>query len=67
MHPSGGVQKNDVALIKSVVPESVKVKAAGGIKTRKHVTQLLEEGVDRIGTSSAVDIIDDFSRNESMM
>lgn len=67
MHPSGGVQKNDVALIKSVVPESVKVKAAGGIKTRKHVTQLLEERVNRIGTSSAVDIIKDFSRNESMM
>ena len=66
-HPAGGVQKNDVALIKSVVPESVKVKAAGGIKTRKHVAQLLKEGVNRIGTSSAVDIINEFSMNESMM
>ncbi|KPK93563.1 hypothetical protein AMJ80_05875 [bacterium SM23_31] len=63
MHPTGGVQPNDVAIIKSIIPEPVKVKAAGGIKTWKNVEQLLKEGVDRIGTSSAVAIIDDFSQN----
>lgn len=67
MHRAGGVQKNDVALIKSVVPESVKVKAAGGIKTWRDIEKLLKEGVDRIGTSSAVDIIVDFSKYEGMM
>ncbi|MFC1513718.1 deoxyribose-phosphate aldolase [candidate division KSB1 bacterium] len=60
MHPAGGVQKGDVKLIRSFIPESVKVKAAGGIKTFNQVSELIDEGVNRIGTSSAGTIIKDF-------
>ncbi|MCH7783462.1 2-deoxyribose-5-phosphate aldolase, partial [candidate division KSB1 bacterium] len=48
--------------IKQVIPESVKVKAAGGVKTLKQVIELMEEGVDRIGTSSAGQIMSELEK-----
>ncbi len=57
LHAAGGVHKNDVPFFKSVLPESVHVKAAGGIRTEKFARSLREQGVDRIGTSSAVAIV----------
>jgi len=36
-----------------------KIKAAGGIKTAKQALEMLEAGADRIGTSSAVRIINE--------
>ncbi|MCP4723505.1 MAG: deoxyribose-phosphate aldolase [bacterium] len=66
MSPLGGVKENDVSIIRSVVKEELKIKAAGGIKTWDHVLDLLKEGVDRIGTSSAAVIMADFrSSNQS--
>ena len=56
-HTAGGVHKNDVPFFKSILPESVQVKAAGGIRTEKFARSLQEQGVDRIGTSSAVAIV----------
>jgi deoxyribose-phosphate aldolase len=35
----------------------VKIKAAGGIKTRADMVAFLEAGCDRLGTSSAIDIL----------
>lgn len=60
LHPAGGVRDNDVSLIKSAIPASVGVKAAGGIKTLKHCENLIKESVDRIGTSSAAAILSGF-------
>ncbi len=59
MSPLGGVMENDVAIIRSAVKEELRIKAAGGIKTWDHVRKLLAEGVDRIGTSSALKILED--------
>ena len=59
MHPAGGATLEDVKLIKQLAPKC-KVKAAGGIKTAKQAIDFLNAGADRIGTSSAVNIIEEF-------
>ncbi|KPJ65356.1 MAG: hypothetical protein AMJ43_10935 [Coxiella sp. DG_40] len=59
LHPAGGATIEDVKLIKETAP-NCKVKAAGGIKTAKQVLEMLEAGADRIGTSSGVQIMNEF-------
>lgn len=59
LHPAGGATIEDVKLIKETAP-NCKVKASGGIKTAKQVLEMLEAGAERIGTTSAVDIINQF-------
>ena len=59
MHPAGGATIEDVRLIKETAP-NCKVKASGGIKTAKQAIEFLEAGADRIGTSSGVEIINQF-------
>ncbi len=61
MHGSGGVHKGDVAFIKTIVPKSVGIKAAGGIRTRKFTEYLVDQGADRIGTSHAAGIMEEFN------
>lgn len=51
--PAGATVEH-VRLIRTSLPPTVGVKAAGGIKTREQAIQLIEAGADRIGTSSAV-------------
>ena len=54
----GGATIEDVKLLRKFSPPSVKVKAAGGIKTAADAEKFLEAGADRIGASSVVkDII----------
>ncbi|MCX6725970.1 MAG: deoxyribose-phosphate aldolase [Candidatus Shapirobacteria bacterium] len=57
MGPRGASVK-DVKLIKSVVGGKIKIKAAGGIDTYQEALALIEAGVDRIGTSKAVEIVE---------
>jgi len=59
MHPAGGATVEDVKLMKEAAP-NCKVKAAGGIRTAKQVIEFLEAGAQRIGTSSGVQIINEF-------
>lgn len=54
---TGGATLEDVRLFKANIGEKVKIKAAGGVKTREDLVAFLEEGCDRIGTSSAVGIL----------
>jgi len=46
-----------VEIIKSVVGGNIKIKAAGGIKTADEVRKYLAAGASRIGTSRAVEIV----------
>lgn len=46
-----------IAYLRSNVPESVGVKASGGIRTMQQVRELLAAGADLIGTSSGVAIV----------
>ena len=59
LHPAGGATIEDVKLMKEAAP-NCKIKAAGGIKTAKQVLEMIEAGVERIGTSSGVQIINQF-------
>jgi deoxyribose-phosphate aldolase len=62
-HPAGGATIEDVRLIKEIAP-SCKIKASGGIKTARQAIDFLEAGADRIGTSSTVEIINQFRMGE---
>jgi len=52
-----GATIEDIRLFRKYIGQNVKIKAAGGIKTREDLILFLEEGCDRIGTSSAIDIL----------
>lgn len=54
---SGGATIEDVLLMKSVVKDQVKIKASGGIKDRFTALEYIALGVDRIGTSSGIEIV----------
>ncbi len=51
---TSGATLDDIALFKAHIGENVKIKAAGGIRTRDEMEAFLEAGCDRIGTSGAV-------------
>lgn len=50
---SAGAELEDVKLFKELMGERLKIKAAGGIRTKEQMEAFLEAGCDRIGTSSA--------------
>lgn len=54
---TGGATMEDVLLFKEHIGEGVKIKAAGGVKTREDLENFLKAGCERIGTSSAVGIL----------
>jgi len=54
-----GASLNDVELVKSIVGEKIKIKVAGGIDTLKEALDFIKAGVDRIGTSKAVEIMEE--------
>ncbi|MDH7598693.1 MAG: deoxyribose-phosphate aldolase [Sedimentisphaerales bacterium] len=60
LHPAGGATVEDVALLKSEAP-NCKIKASGGISTLEKALAMLEAGADRIGTSSAVQIMQELA------
>lgn len=51
---TGGATVEDVKLMKSVVGNRCKVKAAGGVRSYADLMAMLEAGADRIGTSAGV-------------
>lgn len=54
---TGGATLEDVRLFKKHIGADVKIKAAGGVKTREDLERFLKEGCERIGTSSAVGLL----------
>ena len=59
MNPAGGARIEDIKLMKETAGQC-KIKAAGGIRTAKQAVEMLEAGADRIGTSTSVQIINEF-------
>lgn len=51
---SAGAQISDVLLFRQHLDPAVKIKAAGGIRTREEMEAFLEAGADRLGCSGAV-------------
>lgn len=56
---SAGAQLEDIALFKKYIGANVKIKAAGGIRTREQMTAFLDAGCDRIGCSAARILFDE--------
>ena len=54
---TAGALFEDVLLFKEHIGHGVKIKAAGGVKTREDLEKFLNAGCDRIGTSSAVALL----------
>lgn len=52
----GGATEEDVALLRQNSPETLKVKAAGGISSQEDAERFLQLGADRLGTSRLVKI-----------
>ena len=54
---SGGAVLDDIFLFKKHIGAGVKIKAAGGIRSRDDIEKFIDAGCDRIGTSSAVTLL----------
>lgn len=54
---TAGATLEDVLLFKRHIGSNVKIKAAGGIKTKEDLEIFIESGCSRIGSSSAVKIL----------
>ncbi|QQK81149.1 deoxyribose-phosphate aldolase [Salicibibacter cibi] len=54
---TAGATLADIKLMKEVVGENGKLKAAGGVKTADDARAYIEAGTDRIGTSSGIAIV----------
>ena len=54
---TGGATIEDIWLFKTHIGGNVKMKAAGGVKTKADLEMFIEAGCKRIGTSSAVKLL----------
>ena len=55
---TSGANLQDIALFKKHISNDVKMKASGGIKTKADMENYINAGCSRIGTSSAISLID---------
>ena len=53
---TGGATKEDVALMRKTVGDTMGVKASGGIRDKEKAMEMLEAGADRLGTSATIAI-----------
>lgn len=58
---AAGATVEDVRLMKQAVAGKAKVKASGGIRDWKTTLAMLEAGADRIGTSTSLTILEEWS------
>jgi len=58
----GGATVKDVRLLRRAVGKEVGVKASGGIRTLKDALAMIKAGANRIGTSTAVNVIEEIPR-----
>ena len=56
---SAGAALEDIALFQAHIGPNVKIKAAGGIRTREALEAFLAAGCDRVGSSAAVALLRD--------
>lgn len=54
---SSGAKVADIELLRKKLPENIKLKASGGIKTKEQAEDLVKAGADRLGASSSLSLI----------
>lgn len=62
---TGGATLEDVKLMKSIVGDTVKVKAAGGIRDLETCLAIIAAGADRIGSTSGIEIVEAYQKQLS--
>jgi len=60
---TAGANPHDVALMKSNIPEHMKVKAAGGMHDWDDAKANIEAGADRLGVSASIAILETFDQS----
>lgn len=58
-----GANIEDIKLFKQLGKDKIKIKASGGIRDYKTVIEMINAGADRIGTSSGVEIVEEYLKN----
>lgn len=61
---TGGATVEDIRLIRNVVGADIGVKASGGIRTTQQAMAMLDAGASRIGTSNAVEIVENYNPDD---
>jgi deoxyribose-phosphate aldolase len=57
-----GARVEDISLMREVLPSTIGIKASGGIKTLEQALALIQAGADRLGTSSAKSLMDEWRK-----
>ena len=60
---SRGASVADVELMRRSLPDTIRIKAAGGIRTREAALALVAAGADRLGSSNSVALIAETDEN----
>lgn len=55
-----GAKIDHVRLMRASVPDTVGIKASGGIRTLEQALAMIEAGADRLGTSAGVSLMESF-------
>ncbi len=58
------VDKSNIAEIKQIANNRCPIKAAGGIKSLDHASELIQAGASSLGTSYGADLMEAFRRNK---
>lgn len=61
----GRATPEQIRWLRQRAPETIRVKASGGIKSLQHVRELLDAGADLVGTSSGTPIMLELQGSES--
>ncbi|HRW58523.1 MAG TPA: deoxyribose-phosphate aldolase [Chlamydiales bacterium] len=56
-----GATEEHVKLMRKIAPDSMGIKASGGIRSLEDASKMIEAGATRIGTSAAVEILKEIS------
>ncbi|WP_215226656.1 deoxyribose-phosphate aldolase [Echinicola shivajiensis] len=65
-YAESGARKEDIQLMRRILPSNVGIKASGGIKTYEQAKTMIEAGADRIGTSSGMEILKEWEIAKSI-
>lgn len=58
----GGAEEKQIRLMRKILPANVGIKASGGIKKVEQAMNLIRAGADRIGTSSAIEMMKELKK-----
>lgn len=62
-----GVSLEDIKVINAHKSENLKIKASGGVRSLDFVLQLIDAGVDRIGSSNAAALVQEYRQRGGLL